>query len=198
VLTLWLTDLRKDIEAFEELVSRHEEKVYRLAIRFVHSEADAQEVLQEAFLAAWRNLGKFQRGAAFGTWLYRIAANAARMLLRSQRRRPSIAIEDVPPGKRPNSGDLGDGAGPPSDWWRRPDEQLQTAELRQHIQSAVNALPEAQRAVFLVRDVDGLSTEEAAAALGLTVPTIKTRLHRARLHLQRAIGRYFEGGRTVY
>jgi RNA polymerase sigma-70 factor (ECF subfamily) len=198
----------KDIAAFEVLVERHEEKVYRLARRFVHTAEDAQEVLQETFLSAWRNLDQFEGNAQFGSWLYRIAANAALMLLRSQRRRPSVNFEDLPPavlervlvadpneaaGQGYSEVEAGGGLSAGSDWWKRPDEQLQSAELRRHIQAAVDALPEPQRAVFLIRDVDGLSTEEAAAFLGLSVPTIKTRLHRARLTLRGAIGRYFEG-----
>lgn len=81
------------------------------------------------------------------------------------------------------------GAG--TDWSKRPDEQLQSSELREHIQSAVDALPDTTRTVFLVRDVEGLSTEETAEMLGISIPTVKTRLHRARLALRRAIGEYF-------
>jgi RNA polymerase sigma-70 factor (ECF subfamily) len=181
----------RDMAAFEALVDRHEEKVYRLAMRFVRNETDAREVLQETFLAAWRNLEGFQGKAQFASWLYRVAVNAALMLLRSQKRHPQVAVEDVTPEALGEAAqDAGPGLG--LDWSKRPDEQFQSDELRRQIQKAVDALPESQRSVFLLRDVDGLSTEETGELLGLSVPTVKTRLHRARLALREAISRYFE------
>ena len=182
-----------DVAAFEELIGRHEEKVYRLAMRFTRNETDAAEILQETFLSAWRNLESFQGKAQFASWLYRVAVNAALMLLRSQRRHPQVAVEDVTPealGEAAKDASPGLGAG--TDWSKRPDEQFQSEELRRQIQAAVDLLPETQRSVFLLRDVDGLSTEETGELLGLSLPTVKTRLHRARLALREAITRYFE------
>jgi RNA polymerase sigma-70 factor (ECF subfamily) len=182
-----------DVAAFEELIGRHEEKLYRLAMRFVRNETDAAEILQETFLSAWRNLGSFQGKAQFASWIYRVAVNAALMMLRSHKRHPQVAVEDVSPealGEAASNAPQGVGAG--VDWSRRPDEQFQSEELRQQIQGAVDELPESQRAVFLLRDVDGLSTEETAEILQVTVPTVKTRLHRARLALREAITRYFQ------
>ncbi len=189
----------RDTAAFEILVGRHEEQVYRLARRFMHSEADAQEVSQEAFLSAWRNLDKFEGQSQFGSWLYRVATNAALMALRTQRRRPAVPIEELAAGTLDRvaaSADWESGPSPGSrsDWSRRPDDQFASVELRRRIQSAVDDLPEAQRAVFLVRDVDGLSTEDTGALLGVPVATVKTRLHRARLSLRKAIGDHFDGG----
>jgi RNA polymerase sigma-70 factor (ECF subfamily) len=182
-----------DVAAFEELVGRHEEKIYRLAMRFTRNETDAAEILQETFLSAWRNLDRFEGKAQFGSWLYRVAVNAALMLLRSQKRHPQVAVEDVTPEVLGEAAkDAGPGLGAGTDWSRRPDEQFQSEELRHQIQSAVDQLPESQRSVFLMRDVDGLSTEETAELLGVTIPTVKTRLHRARLTLREAIGRYFD------
>jgi RNA polymerase sigma-70 factor (ECF subfamily) len=182
-----------DVAAFEELVGRHEEKVYRLAMRFTRNETDAAEILQETFLSAWRNLDGFQGKAQFASWLYRVAVNAALMLLRSQKRHPQVAVEDVTPEALGEAAkDAGPGLGAGTDWSRRPDEQFQSDELRRQIQSAVDQLPESQRSVFLMRDVDGLSTEETGELLGLSLPTVKTRLHRARLALREAITRYFE------
>ena len=183
----------RDVAAFEELVERHEEKIYRLAMRFVRNETDAREILQETFLSAWRNLDSFQGKAQFASWLYRVAVNAALMLLRSQRRHPQVAVDDLTPEALGEAARVaGPGLGAGDDWSKRPDEQFQSDELRQQIQAAVDALPESQRAVFLLRDVDGLSTEETGELLGLTVPTVKTRLHRARLALREAISRYFK------
>ncbi len=188
---------QRDTAAFEELLGRHEDKVYRLVSRIMKNDADAQEVLQESFLSAWRNLDKFQGQSQFSSWLYRVAANAALMALRTRRRRPSIPIEELAAGTLDRAVlDGGTAVGPSpgsrSDWSKRPDDQFQSAELRSHIQTAVDALPETQRAVFLVRDVDGLSTEDTAALLGLSLPTVKTRLHRARIALREAIAGYFE------
>jgi len=115
------------------------------------------------------------------------------MLLRSQKRHPQVAVDDVTPetlGEAARDASPGLGAG--TDWSRRPDEQFQSEELRHQIQVAVDQLPESQRSVFLMRDVDGLSTEETAELLDVTIPTVKTRLHRARLTLREAITRYFE------
>jgi RNA polymerase sigma-70 factor (ECF subfamily) len=185
----------RDMGAFEALVDRHEEKIYRLAMRFVRNETDAREILQETFLSAWRNLDGFQGKAQFASWLYRVAVNAALMQLRSQRRHPQVAVDEMTPEALGEAARVaGPGLGAGDDWSKRPDEQFQSDELRRQIQSAVDALPESQRAVFLLRDVDGLSTEETGELLGLTVPTVKTRLHRARLALREAIGRYFQKG----
>ncbi|MCG5054845.1 MAG: sigma-70 family RNA polymerase sigma factor [Myxococcales bacterium] len=181
-----------DFSAFETLVQRHQERVYRLALRMTGGESDAQEVVQDALLSAWRNLAKFEGKAQFGSWLYRIAANAALMLLRSRRRHPQVSMEDIKLDGADEPGPNGFGSGAGDDWSKRPDDQLQSTELRSAIQSAVDELPEASRAVFLVRDVEGLSTEETAEMLGLSVPAVKTRLHRARLALREAITRYFE------
>jgi RNA polymerase sigma-70 factor (ECF subfamily) len=182
-----------DVGAFEELVGRHEEKIYRLAMRFTRNETDAAEILQETFLSAWRNLDRFEGKAQFGSWLYRVAVNAALMLLRSQKRHPQVAVEDVTAEALGEAAkDAGPGLGAGTDWSRRPDEQFQSEELRRQIQLAVDQLPESQRSVFLMRDVDGLSTEETAELLGVSLPTVKTRLHRARLTLREAITRYFE------
>ncbi|HEV2927296.1 MAG TPA: sigma-70 family RNA polymerase sigma factor, partial [Propionibacteriaceae bacterium] len=180
---------KRDVAAFEELISRHEEKLYRLAMRFVRNETDAREILQETFLSAWRNLDSFQGKAQFASWIYRVAVNASLMLLRSHKRHPQIAIDEV--GVEALDQAAQDIAVPTmginDDWSKRPDEQFQTAELRHHLQVAVDRLPETQRSVFLLRDVDGLSTEETGETLGVTVPTVKTRLHRARLALREAI-----------
>jgi len=87
----------KDEAAFEELVGRYEDKLYRLAMRFVRNETDAQEILQDAFLSAWRNLPTFEGRAQFGSWMYRVTVNAALMLLRSRNRHPEVAVDDVEP-----------------------------------------------------------------------------------------------------
>jgi len=179
----------KDFAAFEELLDRYEDKVFRLAYRFVRNETEAQEILQDTFLSIWRKLHTFKGDAQFSSWLYRVAANAALMRLRAQRRHPEISTEELPVGFLDNNGQL-PAAG--ENWARRPDDQLQSDELRKHIQQAVDNLPELYRTVFLIRDVEGLSTEETAEVLGISIPTVKTRLHRARIALRDAIATYFD------
>jgi RNA polymerase sigma-70 factor (ECF subfamily) len=179
----------KDFGAFEELVDRYDDKIYRLAYRFVRNETEAKEIVQDTFLSVWRKLDTFKGDAQFGSWLYRVAANAALMRLRAQRRHPEVSTEELPIdyldnyGHLPNTGE---------NWAKRPDDELQSDELRRRIQKAVDELPEIYRTVFLVRDVEGLSTEETAEVLQISVPTVKTRLHRARLALRDAISHYFD------
>ena len=182
----------KDVAAFEELVARYEDKLYRLAMRFVRNETDAQEILQEAFLSAWKNLPSFEGRAQFGSWMYRVTVNAALMLLRSRNRHPEVDVDEIEPTTLSEAVDQASHvSGNLGDWSQRPDNQLQSEELRKHIQKAVDALPAGLRTVFLLRDVEELSTEDTAEMLGLSVPAVKTRLHRARLTLREAIGRYF-------
>jgi RNA polymerase sigma-70 factor (ECF subfamily) len=178
----------KDFAAFEQLLDRYEDKIFRLAYRFVRNETEAKEILQDTFLSIWRKLDTFKGDSQFGSWLYRVAANTALMRLRSQRRHPEISTEELPVGYLDNYGQL------PSvgeNWSKRPDDELQSEELRRHIQTAVDALPEIYRTVFLLRDVEGLSTEETGEILAISVPTVKTRLHRARIALRDAITQYF-------
>lgn len=179
-----------DLTAFETLVERHEEKLYRLAMRLLRNDTDAREVLQDAFLSAWQKLGEFAGRAQFGSWIYRVTLNTALMLLRSRRRRPTVSVEDVPEAAVDEALATGDQHGA-SDWTRRPDEQLQSEELKEHIKTALDQLPEILRVVFVLRDVEELSTEETADALGITPQAVKTRLHRARLALRAAITEYF-------
>jgi RNA polymerase sigma-70 factor (ECF subfamily) len=182
----------KDEAAFEELVGRYEDKLYRLAMRFVRNETDAQEILQDAFLSAWRNLPTFEGRAQFGSWMYRVTVNAALMLLRSRNRHPEVTVDDVEPSVLNDAvAESGQTLRSSTDWSQRPDDQLQSEEIRRHIQVSVDALPDGLRTVFLLRDVEELSTEDTAEILGLSVPAVKTRLHRARLALREAIGRYF-------
>ncbi len=184
-----------DFEAFESLVNTYQEKVYRLAFRFVRNETEAKEIVQDTLLSVWRKLDGFKGDSQFGSWLFRVTANAALMRLRSQRRHAEVSTEELPPGFLDSQqSTYGQMLSHGENWSKRPDEELQSEELRRQIQSAVDALPEIYRTVFLVRDVDGLSTEETAQALDLSIPTVKTRLHRARIALRDTIGAHFDGG----
>jgi RNA polymerase sigma-70 factor (ECF subfamily) len=182
-----------EFEAFEELVGRYQDKVYRLAYRFVRNETEAKEIVQDTLLSVWRKLDGFKGDSQFGSWLFRVTSNAALMRLRSQRRHAEVSTEELPAGYLDNpQSAYGQVLAQGENWSKRPDDELQSDELRQKIQAAVDQLPEIYRTVFLVRDVDGLSTEETAEALDLSIPTVKTRLHRARMALRETIGKYFE------
>lgn len=180
--------LANDVAAFEDLLGRHEGRLYRLALRMMKDEDDAREVLQDAFVSAWKGLKTFEGKSQFGSWIYRVVANTALMALRSKRRHPSVSVDDVEPSALEAAVA---GAGQGLNWARRPDDDLQGAELRQAVDLAIAALPDAQRVVLQLRDVDELSTGETAALLGINEPNVKTRLHRARLALRLAIGAYF-------
>ncbi len=181
-----------DANAFSILVNRHQRQLYRLALRMTQSEADAQEILQEAFLNAWQKLPLFRGESQFSSWLYRIAANSALMRLRRKRRAPDNVQEKEPEPGGPRFNSEGAYERPPhSDWSQRGDDKLLSSELGEHINKAVASLPDDYRTVFLLKDVDGLSNEEIAHALELTVPAVKSRLHRARLALRDQLGDFF-------
>lgn len=172
---------RGDRSAFGELVKRYQGKAYRLALRFTGSAEEAQEVLQETFLNAFRSLESFRSESAFSSWLYRITVNAALMHLRKGRAGPPrIGIDDLPP----SIGLVG------GEW---PDAATDRREVAEVLARAVEEMPEMVRAVFVLRDVEDLSTDQVAEILEITVPTVKTRLHRARLFLRERLARHFEG-----
>jgi RNA polymerase sigma-70 factor (ECF subfamily) len=181
----------RDGVAFEELIARHGAKISRLTTRFFSTDMDRQEVLQTALLSAWRSLPTFEGRAGFGSWIFRVTTNAALMHLRGQRRRLEIAMDEVEPLAANDAGDrchpmLGGCQG----WCQRPDESMQSQELRRRLQTAVDALPERLRAVFFLRHVDGSSTEETAKALGLSTVAVRARLHRARATLRETMSDY--------
>jgi len=178
-----------DMSAFEELVGRHEDKVYGLALRMTRSEADAAEIAQDTFLSAYQHLAEFRGEAAFGSWVHRIAANNALMRLRRQRVL-DIVSDDLAGPEFTERGSLAEP--PESDWSRRADDRILDEELGRAIREATDALPEGYREVFLLKDVEGLSYEEISEMLGISVPAVKSRLHRARLALREAIDAFYK------
>ncbi len=178
-----------DMSAFEELVGRHEEKVYGLAVRMTRSEADAAEITQDTFLSAYQHLGEFRGEAAFGSWVHRIAANNALMRLRRQKVLDVVSDELAGP-EFTDRGSLAEV--PESDWSKRADDKILDDELGRAIQEATDALPEGYREVFLLKDVEGLSYEEISEMVGISVPAVKSRLHRARLALREAIDVFYK------
>jgi RNA polymerase sigma-70 factor, ECF subfamily len=181
----------KDVGAFEELVGRTEDKLYQVAMRYVRNESDAQEILQNSYLSAWRGLPTFERRAQFGSWMHRITVNASLMFLRARSRHPGTAHEDSET-MEPNDGigQAKDKLSAREDLSPRPDQELQSAELRRHLEIAVNSLPQKLRAIFLLRDVWEVSTEDSAAKLKVSIPAAKTRLLRARRVLRETLGSY--------
>jgi RNA polymerase sigma-70 factor (ECF subfamily) len=183
-----------DGAAFTELVARHQERVYALAMRLLRDAAEAEEVVQEVFITALEKIPSFRGEAAFGTWLHRVAANAALMRLRRRRRAPdglgAEPVEDLLP-RFDAQGQLVV-QGPSHDWAKRADEQLSDQQIRRAVADAVQNLPDDYRIVFLLRDVEELSSEEMAEVLGVSVAAVKSRLHRARLALREKLGRFLE------
>lgn len=178
-----------DMSAFEALVSRHEEKVYGLALRMTRSEADAAEITQDTFLSAYQHLSEFRGESAFGSWVHRIAANNALMRLRRQKVLDIVSDELAGP-EFTERGSLAEA--PDSDWSKRADDKVLDDELGRAIQVATDALPEGYREVFLLKDVEGLSYEEISEMVGISIPAVKSRLHRARLALREAIDAFYK------
>jgi len=177
---------RGDLEAFSQLVNQYDRNVFRIAQHITHNEEDAQDVVQDAFLKAYQNLEQFQGNSKFYTWLVRIAVNEALMKLRKRRTDRTVSLdEDV---------ETEDGAMPRevADWSPNPEQLYGQSELGDILKKTVQGLPPGFRTVFVLRDVEGLSTEETAEMLGLSVPAVKSRLLRARLQLRERLARYFK------
>lgn len=166
-------------------MERHSGTVYNLALRLMNDPQEAEDVLQETFISAFRALDRFQGRSRLSTWLYRIAYNAALMRLRRRR----VPVESLDAPREMEEGELM----PPRqlvDWTALPDELLLSKEFRSKLDAALAALPESLRSVFVLRDIEGLSTAETAAVLGLTETNTKVRLHRARLALRERLTTY--------
>lgn len=159
-----------DLVAFEQLVAEYGDRVYGIALRLTGSPSDAEDVMQEAFLQAFRSWSSFRGEAAPTTWLYRIAVNKALERVRSRRNVELLseraADEDLP------------------DWSTDAVQAVLRGELRQHLEAGITRLPEELRPTLILRDVEGLSTSETAAALDISEAAVKSRLHRARVLLR--------------
>lgn len=170
-------------EAFEEIIARYDTKVMNLALRFTRNQEDAEEVLQDVFTTLYRKLHGFEGKSAFSSWLYRIVVNASFMKLRKRKQHTTVYLDDLTQ-ERGVDKDLVLGS--------RMDTVPSHRELRETLQGAIDKLPEQYRAVFILRDVDALSNEEVSEVLELSVPAVKSRLHRSRIMLRKRLQRYYE------
>jgi len=172
--------------AFNELLRRYERKIFRLALHITQNREDAEDVLQESFLKAYEHLDQFQGQSKFYTWIVRIAVNQALMKLRKRKSDRSVSLDEtIDTGEDNLSREI-------AAWDENPEQQYSRDELQGILTSAIDGLAPIYRAVFVLRDIDGLSTEEAAEALELSVPAVKSRLLRARLQLREKLTRFFK------
>lgn len=167
--------------AFEELVRRHERRVYRATLAITKNEEDAEDALQETFIKAYKNLYTFRRESRFTTWLTRIAINEALQKLRS--RKATVSIDE--------QAEHGGLVLPTrvEDWYSNPESRYARKQLQEVVEKAIEALPEAYRIVFVLRDVQGHSTQETAEAVGIGIPATKSRLLRARLMMRETLSK---------
>lgn len=183
-----------DIAAYDELVRKYERQIFRISQHITQNREDAEDVMQDAFLKAYQKLDQFQGNSKFYTWLVRIAVNESLMRLRKRRTGKMVSIdEDL---------ETEDGSVPRdlADWAPDPEQNYTQTELGKILEKAIKGLPPGFKVVFELRDVQGLSTEDTAEALGLSVPAVKSRLLRARLQLRERLSRYFKnkpGSRTA-
>jgi RNA polymerase sigma-70 factor (ECF subfamily) len=185
-LTLVQAAKSGDVSAFEELVRRYDRNVFRIAQHITQNREDAEDVVQDAFLKAYSNLAQFQGQSKFYTWLVRIAVNEALMKLRRRRPERTVSLdEEVKTEEDSVPREV-------ADWSPNPEQQYSQAELREILSKTIQGLPPGFRTVFVLRDVEGLSTEETAEALDLSIPAVKSRLLRARLQLRERLSRYFQ------
>ena len=175
-------------EAYDKIADIYQKRIYSLSYNLTRNQMDAQDVTQEVLLTLFRKINMFQGKSAFSSWVYRITLNASYMKLRNKKKEPSISLDEVMP--------LFNRAGfqqeKIKDWSENTESLMFTNETRIVIKKAVDLLPEKEKVVFLLRDVEGLSSEKTGEILDLTVPAVKSRLHRARLFLRKKLSNYFE------
>jgi RNA polymerase sigma-70 factor (ECF subfamily) len=179
----------KNEASFVELVERYSQKVHNLAMRITRNEEDTEEVLQDVFITVYNKIDKFEGKSAFSSWLYRITVNTSFMKLRKRRQNQSVSLEDVSPAVKEN-------------WVGNSSENTDMTyvsarhELRGELDSAIGRLPEEYRTIFILRDVDGLSNQEVGEILELSVPAVKSRLHRSRLMLRKRLQKFYDDYRA--
>jgi RNA polymerase sigma-70 factor, ECF subfamily len=175
-----------DAEAYGQLVRRYQNKIFRLAQHITQNREDAEDVLQETFLKAYEHLDQFKGDSKFYTWIVRIAVNQALMKLRRRKNDKSVSLDEtIDTGEDTMVREV-------AAWDEDPEERLSRTEIGEILDGAVQSLEAPYRSVFVLRDIEELSTEETAEALGLSVPAVKSRLLRARLQLREKLTRQFK------
>lgn len=174
-----------DLNAFEELIKRYEKNIYRLAFRITGHRENAEEVMQDIFVCIFKNLKSFRGDSSFKTWLYRVATNSALMNLRVNKKFAETTSNDTV--------DSDSTVYSVSAWPDTPEALYEREELSEFIQSCVDSLEEKYRTVFILRDVEGFSTQETADILNISLPAVKSRILRARLKLRELLAGYFSG-----
>ena len=169
--------------SFEELIGRYAGKAYSLALRLTRSQEDAEEVLQDVFVTVARKITNFEGKSSFSSWLYRVTVNASLMKLRKRKQDQSILIEDVQP-------QVQEAVIMRSVERSAAENEASRAEVAGAIEDAIRRLPDEYRPVFVLRDVDGLTSGEVSKILNLTIPAVKSRLHRSRIMLRRRLARF--------
>ncbi len=176
------------MEAFDKIFELYQRKIYALSFNMTRNQMDAQDVTQEVLLTIYRKIDTFQGKSAFSSWVYRITLNATYMKLRTKKKEQYVSLDESLPSFN-HAGFQNDKV---SDWSKNTDSLLFSNETKGVIEKAVALLPEKEKVVFMLRDVEGLSTEKVGDILDLTVPAVKSRLHRARLFLRKRLSSYFD------
>ncbi len=177
-----------NLDAYDKIVELYQKRIYALSFCLMRNQMDAQDVAQEVLLTLFKKIHTFQGKSAFSSWVYRITLNSSYMKLRSKKKEPKISIDEL----LPSFNSTGFQQEKIQDWSENTESLLFTNETREIINKAVGLLPEKEKVVFLLRDVEGLSTEKVSEVLDLTIPAVKSRLHRARLFLRKKLSGYFE------
>lgn len=185
-----------DESALQEFLRRFQAKIYGLSVRMLRHSQDAEEVLQDVALTVFQKAGTFKGEAAVSSWVYRITVNACLMKIRKRPKVQSIPLEEELGPAMSEEGMIAEPE-PVADWTAVPRDELERKELAARIEEAVAELPPEYRAVFVLRDVEGLSAEEACQVLNLSLPALKSRLHRARLFLRKKLADYLLAGQPA-
>lgn len=174
-----------DVASFSEIIRRYSDKVHNLAMRITRNNEDTEEIMQDVFIIVFTKVHKFEGKSAFSSWLYRVTTNTAFMKLRKRRMQNTVSLED-------------NGIIDKNTWISSRSENIDVNyissqhEMRALIESALEALPDEYRTIFLLRDVDGLSNQEVAEILKITVPAVKSRLHRSRIMLRKKLKLFYQ------
>ena len=181
-----------DEQAYEVLVRQNGGRMLAVAQRLLGCREESADVVQEAFCAAFQAIDRFEGTATLSTWLHRIVVNACLMKLRSRSRRPTVLIDDLLPAFNEN----GDHLQPVAPWREQPDNRLERAEMQKQVRACIDLLPDDHRLVLVLRDIEEMDTEQTAEVLGISVPAVKTRLHRARQALRSLLEPMFTSQRS--